>query len=171
MIKVYISVGSNINPEENILLALEKLKGYVRVISSSTFYRTMPIGRPEQSFFFNGVWLIDSDTAAKELKFGILRRIEKELGRIRTQDKYAARTIDLDILLYGNEVINEHDLIIPDPDIRKRSFIAVPLLELDPSLILPDTGESISSLDIIRESKGLEAMYKFTEKLKERIGI
>lgn len=168
-VEVYISVGSNINPEENILLALEKLKRYVRVRNTSTFYRTMPIGRPEQPFFLNGIWLIETDKTAKELKFGVLRKIEEGLDRIRTHDKYAPRTIDLDIAIYGNEVINEADLVIPDPDIRKRAFIAIPLLELNPSLILPDTGEPISSLDIVREHKDIESIHIFTEKLRELI--
>jgi len=142
---------------------------YVAVESTSTFYRTMPIGRPEQPFFLNGVWLIKTDKAPEELKFGVLRSIEEELGRIRTQDKYAARTIDLDVLLYGNEVINEPELVIPDPDIRTRSFIAIPLLELNTSLILPDTGEPISSLDIVKSDNELKALYVFTESLRERI--
>ena len=170
-VEVYISVGSNINPEGNIPLALEKLKEFVRVNASSTFYRTKPIGRLDQSFFLNGVWLIETDKTARELKFGILRKIEDELGRVRTKDKYASRTIDLDIEIYGDEVIKEADLVIPDPDIRKRSFIAIPLLELNPSLILPDTGEPISSLDIIREDRDLEAVYIFTENLRERIKV
>ena len=170
-VKVYISVGSNIEPEKNIPKALEKLKKYVRVVATSTFFRTMPIGRPEQGFFLNGVWLIETDKSPRELKFGVLRSIEAELGRIRTQDKYAARTIDLDIALYGDEVINEPELVIPDPDIQKRRFIAIPLLELNPSLVLPDTGEQISSLDIIKSGKDLEGLHAFTENLRERIGI
>lgn len=168
-VEAYISVGSNIEPENNILMALDKLMEYVRVKDTSTFYRTMPIGRPEQSFFLNGIWLIETDESPRRLKFEILRKIEEELGRIRTQDKYAARTMDLDIALYGNEVINESDLVIPDPDIRRRSFIAIPLIELNPLLILPDTGEPVSSLNIVRENRDLEAIYGFTNKLRERI--
>jgi 2-amino-4-hydroxy-6-hydroxymethyldihydropteridine diphosphokinase len=170
-VEVYISVGSNIEPSENILKALEKLERYVFVKATSTFYRTMPIGRPEQQFFLNGVWLIETGKSPRELKFGILRRIEEELGRIRTQDKYAARTIDLDIALYGDKVINEPGLVIPDPDIRRRNFIAIPLKELDPSLILPDTGEPISSLDITEADTDLEAVHILTESLRERIEI
>lgn len=170
-VKAYISVGSNIEPKKNIPKALDKLKEYVRVEATSTFYRTVPIGRPEQPFFLNGVWLIETDKAPKELKFGVLKSIEEKLGRIRTQDKYAARTIDLDIAVYGDEVINEPELVIPDPDIRKRSFIAIPLLELNPSLVLPDTGEPISSLDIVKSNKDLKGLYVFTEILKERVRI
>ena len=168
-VEVYISVGSNIDPEMNIPRALEELKRYVHVKATSTFYRTMPIGRPEQQFFLNGVWLIETDKTPQELKFAILRNIEQELGRIRTQDKYAARTIDLDIALYGDRVIKEDELVIPDPDIRERSFIAIPLMELNPSLVLPDTGEIISSLDIVEDRDGLKALDVLTESLRERI--
>ena len=168
-IEAYISVGSNIEPEKNIPEALEKLKKYVRVKAVSTFYRTMPIGRPEQSVFLNGVWQIDAEQTARELKFDVLRQIEAELGRVRTEDKYAARTIDLDIALYDDMVIDEPDLRIPDPDIRQRPFIAVPLLELAPLLVLSDTGELLSSLDIVKAIQDLEPVYDFTEILRERI--
>lgn len=168
-VNAYISVGSNIEPERNIPEALEKLKKYVRVNAISTFYRTIPVGRPEQSAFINGVWQINAEQTARELKFHVLRQIEAELGRVRTEDKYAARTIDLDIALYGDMVIDDPDLRIPDPDIRRRPFIAVPLLELAPRLVLPDTEESLSSLDIVKATGVLEPVYDFTESLRERI--
>ncbi len=168
-VNAYISVGSNIEPEKNIPEALEKLKKYVCVNKISTFYRTIPIGRPEQPAFLNGIWQINAGQTARELKFDVLRRIEAELGRVRTEDKYAARTIDLDIALYGDMLINEADLHIPDPDIRQRPFIAVPLLELAPLLVLPDTGELLSSLDIVKVNQDLEPVCDFTRNLRERI--
>ena len=73
---MYISVGSNIEPEKNIPKALEKLKKYVRVVATSTFFRTMPIGRPEQGFFLNGVWLIETDKSQRAK----IRSIEKHRG-------------------------------------------------------------------------------------------
>jgi len=170
-IEVYVAVGSNIEPEKNISAALEKLQQYVRVKATSTFYRTMPIGRPEQSAFLNGVWLIATGKPARELKFEVLRKIETELGRVRTSDNYAARTIDLDIALYGNAVINEPDFRIPDAGIRQRPFIAVPLLELKPSLVLPDTGEKLAALLSDKSCQDLEPVYSFTESLKERIKL
>jgi 2-amino-4-hydroxy-6-hydroxymethyldihydropteridine diphosphokinase len=162
-------VGSNIDPEQNITQAMDRLQGYTHIKGVSTFYRTSPIGRPEQSAFLNGIFQSETDIAPRKLKFGILRHIEAELGRVRTEDKYAARTIDLDIALYGDRAINEDDLVIPDPDIRKRSFIAIPLMELNPSLILPDTGAAISSLDIVTEVKDLEGLYIFTESLRRKL--
>ncbi|MBM3240842.1 2-amino-4-hydroxy-6-hydroxymethyldihydropteridine diphosphokinase [Candidatus Poribacteria bacterium] len=170
-VEAYIAVGSNIEPEKNILNALGILKRYVRVKASSTFYRTMPLGRPEQAVFLNGVWHIETVKTARALKFDLLRRIEAELGRVRTDDKYAARTIDLDIAVYGDEVINEPDIHLPDPDIRHRPFIAIPLLELAPALALPDTGEQLSSLPVTQDRTGLEPLDVFTASLRERIKL
>jgi 2-amino-4-hydroxy-6-hydroxymethyldihydropteridine diphosphokinase len=170
-VKAYIAVGSNIEPEKNIPEALERLKRYAQIKAISTFYRTLPITRPEQPSFLNGVWQIDTAGKARTLKFEILRRIEAELGRVRTEDRYAARTIDLDIALYGDAVIDEPDLHIPDPDIRRRPFIAVPLLELAPCLVLPDTGEQLSSLTTTRATEHLVPAYDFTESLRARIRL
>jgi 2-amino-4-hydroxy-6-hydroxymethyldihydropteridine diphosphokinase len=170
-VDIYIAVGSNIEPERNIAEALDRLKRYVHIKAISTFYRTAPIGRPEQSAFLNGVWQVGTVRTARALKFGVLRQIESELGRVRTEDKYAARTIDLDIAVYGDTVINEPDLRIPDPDIRQRPFIAVPLLELAPSLVLPDTGERLSSLAISNARADLEPACGFTDSLRARLEL
>ena len=168
-VDAYIAVGSNIEPEKNIREALERLRQHVRVRATSTFYRTAPIGRPEQPAFLNGVWHIETSRTARGLKYEVLRRIEAELRRRRTEDKYAARTIDLDIVIYGDEVIDDPYLRIPDPDLRDRLFIAVPLLELAPCLVLPDTGERLSSLVNVKADADLEPLWAFTEQLRARI--
>lgn len=169
LIDVFISVGSNIEPEKNIVGALEQLKQYVDVIAVSTFYQTKAIDRPTQADFANGVFHIQTDISPRKLKFDILRKIESDLGRIRSEDKYADRAIDLDIAIYGDMVINEPDLMIPDRDIRKRPFIAIPLLELSPSLILPDTREMLSSLDIIKTESGMKPNNELTKILKKGV--
>ena len=110
-----------------------------------------------------------SITSARTLKFGILRDIETELGRTRGADRYAARPIDLDLAVYGDAAIDEPDLRIPDPDIRERPFVAVPLLELAPNLVMPDSGESLASLSVARLGDGLEAAEDFTRQLNERL--
>ncbi|MCH8199734.1 MAG: 2-amino-4-hydroxy-6-hydroxymethyldihydropteridine diphosphokinase, partial [Chloroflexi bacterium] len=92
--EAFIAVGSNINPAENILKALELLHRQVRVKAASTFYRTKPIERPGQADFRNGILLIETPAPATELKLEVLRFIESELGRVRQADKYAARAID-----------------------------------------------------------------------------
>lgn len=169
MTDVFISVGSNINPEENIAKALEKLKEYVDVVAVSTFYQTKAINRPNQADFINGIFHIRTDISPRKLKFDILRKIEYDLGRIRSEDKYSDRTIDLDIAIYGDMVINEGDLVIPDKDIRVRPFIAIPLLELSPTLVLPDTEEKLSSLEIIKAGKDMKPAEELTRILKEGV--
>lgn len=165
LIDVFLGVGSNIEPEKHILAALELLKQHVRVTGVSTFYWTEALGRPDQPRFLNGVWRVETSVEASPLKFDVLWPIETELGRIRTQDKHAARTIDLDILLYGDAVIDQPDLRIPDPDIRTRPFITIPLLELEPDLVLPDTGQQLALIVGAADGEGLEPAAGFTERL------
>jgi 2-amino-4-hydroxy-6-hydroxymethyldihydropteridine diphosphokinase len=141
----YIAVGANIEPERNILAALEMLDAAAPVCAVSTFYRTAPIGRPEQPEYLNGVVAVLHDGSARELKYGILRPIEAALGRVRTADKFAARTIDLDVILHGDTVCDEPELRLPDPDLRTRAFIAAPLLEIAPELRLPGSGERLTA--------------------------
>ena len=169
MSTAFIAVGSNIEPERHVPAALDRLRKCVGVTGVSTVYRTAPLGRPEQGAFLNGVWRIETDVPARGLKLDVLRRIETELGRVRTADKYAARVIDLDVILYGNQVIDEPDLRLPDPDIRTRAFIAVPLLELAPDLVLPDTGESLVSIVAELDQSGLEPVADITGELRSRL--
>jgi 2-amino-4-hydroxy-6-hydroxymethyldihydropteridine diphosphokinase len=168
-VRAFIAVGSNIDPEGNIPAALDRLTEEVEVAAVSTFYRTAALGRPEQPPFTNGVWQVSTDMAPRLLKNDVLRPIEKALGRVRTRDRYAARPIDLDIALYGDLVISEEDLVIPDPDIRERPFLVIPLLELAPDLCMPDTGERLASLPAARQTGGLEPMAEFTELLRGRM--
>ncbi len=167
---VFVSVGSNIDPEESIAEAIVRLRQRARVTATSTFYWTTPVGRPEQPRFLNGIWQIETSLPARQLKFDVLRGIESDLGRIRTADKYAPRTIDLDVVLYGRLVVDEPDLRIPDPDIRQRPFVAVPLLELAPDLILPDTGEKLAGLPVVRQAEGLEMAAALTARLRTILG-
>jgi 2-amino-4-hydroxy-6-hydroxymethyldihydropteridine diphosphokinase len=163
---VFVGAGSNIDPERNVVDALVRLRRHARVTATSTLYWTAPVGRSEQARFLNGVWRIETSLAARQLKFDVLRNIESDLGRLRTADKCAPRTIDLDIVLYGHLVVDEADLRIPDPDIRQRPFIAIPLLELDPDLILPDTGERLADLPVVRRAEGLETATGLTARLR-----
>jgi 2-amino-4-hydroxy-6-hydroxymethyldihydropteridine diphosphokinase len=143
MVEAYIGVGSNIEPEHNLPKALKLLQQRMEVVAIATVYRTAPIDRPDQSAYLNTVWQIRTDVPPRQIKFDVLRCIEAELGRVRTPDRYRSRTIDLDLLLYGDLVLCDADLILPDPDIRHRPFLAIPLFELDPTLILPDTQERL----------------------------
>ena len=84
-------------------------------------------------------------------------------------DKYAARPIDLDILLYGDEVLHDAGIDVPDPDLRDRIFLQVPVLELDCNVTLPDSGEALSALVCPGEARRLDADEAFTHVLRERL--
>lgn len=144
---VYLGIGSNIQPEIHLSLALELLKQEVEVLAISSHYRTAPLaGRVDQEDYINGVWKISSDLSYDELKEDVLRPIEENCGRERTEDKYASRPIDIDIILWGDEVVPK---LLPDPDLFTREFLAFPLLELEPAIILPGETEAF------REQVGL----------------
>ncbi|MDD5628879.1 MAG: 2-amino-4-hydroxy-6-hydroxymethyldihydropteridine diphosphokinase [Elusimicrobia bacterium] len=156
MTAAYISLGSNLSPEANIPKALELLAKKVRLHGLSTFYRTEPVGPAGQPLFVNGVAAVRTELAPRALKFQVLRGIEAELGRRRGPDRYAPRPIDLDILIYGDLAVDEPDLVLPDPDLRTRPFLAAALRELAPGLAPPPAG-----------SPG-EALPELSRSLKER---
>ncbi len=165
---VYLAVGSNVEPEENVVEALELLAHYVQIDAVSTFYWTEPVGRRDQPAYLNGVVQLQTSIPPRTLKFGVLRAIEADLGRIRTDDKYAPRTIDLDILLYGGAVVDEPDLRLPDPDITSRGFLIEALAELAPDLELPGTGTKPAELLSARQPASLVEAPEITNELKVR---
>jgi 2-amino-4-hydroxy-6-hydroxymethyldihydropteridine diphosphokinase len=163
---VYVGIGSNIEPERKIPAAMELLSQAVVITGVSTFYRTSPIGRPEQPLFYNGVVRVETERTAIDLKIAILGSIENELGRRRTADAFAPRTIDLDILLYDRAVIHDNDVDIPDPDILTRPFLAIPLCELDPRLILPQWDLPITEVAAKFANEKMEALREMTDILR-----
>ncbi len=144
MARAFVAVGSNINAPANVRAALRALAERVTVSRISTVYQTEPEGRPEQPLFYNCVIEIETEIPPLELKSRVLRPIEEALGRQRTSDKYAPRTIDLDLIIYDDLVLKSSDLVLPDPEISSRFFLAVPLSELAPSLTLPGTTLRVS---------------------------
>lgn len=166
---VFIGVGSNIEPERNIEQALEMLAGHVEVTGLSLFYTSKAVGTANQADFVNGAFKIRTVLEPAELKFNVLRRIEADLGRKRTVDKNAARTIDLDILLYGSLCINEHELVIPDPMIITYPFVAVPILDIERDVVMPARNIPLATLvDEDNYRKQLQVMIDFTKLLKKR---
>jgi 2-amino-4-hydroxy-6-hydroxymethyldihydropteridine diphosphokinase len=169
MAHAFVSLGSNIEPETNIRAALHLLKEQVVILAISTVYLTEPIGHAEQSSFYNCVVSIGTDLPPREVKIVVLRRIENKLGRIRSNNKSAPRTIDLDLLLYENLVVNTGDLTLPDPDIRTRSFLAAPLYELAPDLVLPDSKESISAIAAKLPIADMKPLIDYTSRVQREI--
>jgi len=113
------------------------------LVRASSLYDTEPVGEVDQPNFLNAVAQLDTELTARQLLWNLLL-IEKRLGRVRTQP-WGPRLIDLDLLLYGQQVIEEEDLRVPHPEITRRSFVLVPLVELDPLLVHPVTGLTLVS--------------------------
>ena len=169
MTRAFVSIGSNIDPEINVRNAILRLRSTARVKAVSTVYRTEPVGPPGQPPFYNCVVEIETDLAPRELKFQLLRRIESELGRTRGADRFAARTIDLDLVLYDELVMATEDLTLPDPDILRRPFLAVALHGLAPGLVLPGSGVRISEVAPAQPRKDMTPLENYTERIRKEI--
>lgn len=165
--QAFVALGSNIEPSRNIPAALGFLREYCPVRSVSSVYVTEPIGEREQPEFRNGMLLLEWSGTPHALKFDVLRRIEEQLGRERGTDKYMPRTMDLDIVLFGDRIVNDRDLCIPDPEIKTRAFLAKGLLDIDADVRLPDTGEWVRDLPIVRNTHGIRVDEALTRTLKE----
>lgn len=141
----FISLGTNIgNREQNLKTALEELSKFVNVIKKSKIYETEPMDYKDQPLFLNMVIEIKTELSAHEL-ITKLQKIENKMGRIKKMKK-GPRIIDLDILYYNNEIINEPNLKIPHPRAYKRDFVLTPLKELAPNLIDPLKHKTITQL-------------------------
>lgn len=148
MITAYIAVGSNLGDRlENLKQAHELLQREqnVSILRQSVLYETDPVGGPSgQGKFYNGVWELETTLAARELLV-LLQKIEKRLGRERTV-KNGPRTVDLDILFYGNEIIEEPGLQVPHLKLHERTFVLRPLADLAPHVRHPILQKSVQSL-------------------------
>lgn len=170
MTEVFLSLGSNIEPEHNIRMSVLSLCRKLDVKAVSTVYLTAPVRGKGQPHFYNCVLLAEYDGDLRKLKFGTLRVIEDSLGRKRTADRYSPRTIDIDILLSGQQTVSEDDLVIPDPDILKRRFLAAAVAELRPGLRIPGTHLDIDTLATTLPDEGMRPLPEFTRSLRELIG-
>ena len=146
MAEAYIAVGSNVRPENNIPEAVELLSYLFTITGISSFYRNPPLGKSEQDDFVNGMIRIETVFPPLTLKTDMLMELEEKLERVRTEDKDAPRTIDLDLVLYGEELLKDPSLILPAPDLLKRNFLYVPLLEIAPDILFPGTDRKVSGL-------------------------
>jgi len=165
---VYVAIGSNIDPGANIVKALDLLALEAPIMAMSVFYETPALDRPSHPPFINGVCRVRTTADPRSLQFNVLHEIEDRLGRVRGEDAFGPRVIDLDLIIYGGRVINDGDFRLPDPDIPDRPFLSVPLFELDPEIVLPDTGQSLRSACPTVPPGVLKALPQFTAELKER---
>lgn len=145
---VFLTLGSNIDPVKNLSRAAIELARSFTLRGLSRVYRTEPVGAPGSPVFLNAAALIETGLAPAALKFDRLRPLEARLGRVRTADPNAPRTIDIDIALFGDLVVTdpERGLEIPDPEIRERPHLALPLADLSPRTRLPTASLTLGEL-------------------------
>jgi 2-amino-4-hydroxy-6-hydroxymethyldihydropteridine diphosphokinase len=144
----YIAVGSNCGDRELNLLRSVAEVGKLpasRVTGLSSFYQTSPVGNKNQENFFNAVIRLSTELAPRPLLNHLLR-IETEIFRRTRTVHQGPRSMDLDLLLYGAEIVTETDLIVPHPHMTKRRFVLQPLCEIAPQLIHPMSGRTINEL-------------------------
>lgn len=171
MSRVFISVAGNLAPEQNLLRGLALLREALPVAGVSRFFRTPALGRPGQPDYLNGVVEAATDLPARTLKFEVLRGIEARVGRVRTEDKWAPRPLDLDILLHGQLVAAEEDLVIPDPDLKERVFLAAGVLDLAPDIIPPGSDRPLQKFVDDASMAALQCDEAFTRLARERLAL
>ncbi|CAN5822200.1 2-amino-4-hydroxy-6-hydroxymethyldihydropteridinediphosphokinase [soil metagenome] len=139
MPRAYVGLGANLGPREVTLLrAVDLLAGEpgIEVLAVSQLRETDPIGDTDQPEFLNGAVSVETTLAPRELLDALLR-VERELGRVRDGTQWGPRTIDLDLLVYGDEIVDEPGLRVPHPRLHERRFALEPLVELEPELTIP----------------------------------
>lgn len=151
MHRAVVILGSNIDKEQNLPAAVGLLAGMVNVIDVSSVYETAPEGLLEQPHFFNAAVLLRTALPPAQLKDGPLTDIERQLGRRRTANKNAPRTIDLDIVLYDDKVMeytpaDGRARRVPDADLLRFAHCALPVAELLPDMPHPETGEPLREI-------------------------
>ncbi len=146
-IKIYLGVGSNVgNRSAHIQSAIFKLREEegIRILKSSTLYETEPVGLKEQGCFLNSVTEGETILSPREF-FETLKAVEKRVGRIE-REKWGPREIDLDLLSYGERIIEEETLTVPHPRMHERDFVLVPLSEISPAWIHPKLKKNVKEL-------------------------
>ncbi len=145
MNRAYVLIGSNVHKKTNYPKALRRLRAVGDVLAVSSVYETAPVGNPEGESFYNGVVLLETELEARVLKRA-LRIVETQLGRVRTANPYAPRTIDLDLILFNHDIIDEADVHVPDPLILQRPVLALALAEISPQYVHPTDGRTLEEI-------------------------
>ncbi len=148
MTRAYVGLGANLGDREHALhAAVDALAGEegIEVVGVSTLRETEPVGVGEQPPFLNGAAELETTLTARELLDRLLA-VEQHFGRIRVPNEHGPRTLDLDLLLYGDEEIDEPGLTVPHLRLHERRFVLEPLAELAPGLVVPGRGDVESLL-------------------------
>ena len=148
MTRAFVGLGGNLgNRQSTLRRALAHLgeRPGVEVVLVSSLRETDPVGIVDQPPFLNGVAMIETSLEADELLRELLA-VEQKLGRVRDGERFGPRTIDLDLLLYGDQTIDRPGLKVPHPRLHERAFALEPLAELDPTLVIPGVGRVVDVL-------------------------
>jgi 2-amino-4-hydroxy-6-hydroxymethyldihydropteridine diphosphokinase len=146
--RAHVGLGANLGERDRTLRAAVDALGRedgIAVLAVSAFRETEPVGVGEQPSFLNGAVELETTLGPRELLDRLLA-IEQRFGRVRVPGEHGPRTLDLDLLLYGEEVIDEPGLTVPHPRLHERRFVLEPLAELDPGLLVPGRGDVESLL-------------------------
>jgi 2-amino-4-hydroxy-6-hydroxymethyldihydropteridine diphosphokinase len=153
--RIFVALGSNIDSEYHMPEAVRRLSLDCQLVAVSPVYETTPVGSAEQPNFLNAAALIETDLTATELKVRVLQVIEQELGRVRTEDKNAPRTIDLDIALVADQDLDAGSGVFGDPDVLRYAHVAVPLADIAPLRRHPATGQTLQEIAASLPASGL----------------
>jgi 2-amino-4-hydroxy-6-hydroxymethyldihydropteridine diphosphokinase len=145
-VRAYVGLGANLGDREATMRrAIELLaQDGIEVVGISEFRETEPVGYVDQPRFLNAAVAVETELPPRELLDRLLA-VERALGRSRDGPRYGPRTIDLDLLLYGDEVVDQPGLTVPHPRLAERRFALEPLADLDPGLVVPGLG-AVSAL-------------------------
>jgi 2-amino-4-hydroxy-6-hydroxymethyldihydropteridine diphosphokinase len=143
--RAFVLAGTNIRPESHLKAAVRQLRNRTTVSGLSTVYQTKPVGLEDQPDFLNVAIELRTERDAHELRT-LLKSIEQELGRDRSGPRNGPRKIDLDLVLFGQEIIHDDQLNIPDPDVTGHAHAAIPLAELAPAFIHPEEDRTMSDI-------------------------
>lgn len=146
MNRIYLAIGSNIDKERNLPAGVELLAQRANLVAISAIYETDPMDDNRTDSYFNAAALVETDLEPSNFKITILRGIELTLNRVRTAEKNAPRTIDLDIVLVNSEVFLMEGHAIPDPEILTRAHVVIPLAEIAHNYIHPEIDTSIGEI-------------------------
>jgi 2-amino-4-hydroxy-6-hydroxymethyldihydropteridine diphosphokinase len=164
----YLSLGSNIEPERNLPAAVALLEQFGHVRAVSSVWQSAPVGFAAQADFLNAAVILETTLSAQRLRERAIAQIEESLKRVRMENKNAPRTIDIDIMLFNEEVLSLGQRHIPDAEVLERPFVAIPLAEIAPDYVHPETGQTLTQIadQFAPESAGMSRRDDVTLSMK-----
>jgi 2-amino-4-hydroxy-6-hydroxymethyldihydropteridine diphosphokinase len=142
----WLLLGSNIEPENNLRRAVAAIAREDALMAVSSVWQSPPADGSAQPDYWNAAVLIRTEKSPEEIQAGVIAPIEQTLGRVRSADKFNARTMDIDLALYDDRIGEFSGRRLPHPDILTRAYVALPLAEISPEKIHPETGEPLRAI-------------------------